>query len=142
MLQEQKRLITIAARAALAGLLLAAAPAAPAFAGGMFGLNVAPRTAEDAALMDFGLRAYGLYKGLKGGGARIDQRGHGNSAGIAQDGSGTIGIIDQRGDGHSATLDQSGDGNSYGIFQFGRGSAADIVQRGHGRTGATVTFGW
>lgn len=131
---------TIASVVALSGAL--ALPAAPALAGGSIGFTLAPRTAEDARVMDFGLRAYALYQGLKGGGARIDQRGQNNAAGVVQQGDGNVGLVSQRGDGHSATLQQAGNGNSYGIFQFGRNTDTRVAQDGDGNTGAAFAFGW
>ncbi|MBZ9938760.1 curlin [Mesorhizobium sp. BR1-1-16] len=131
---------TIASVVALSGAI--ALPAAPAFAGGSIGFTLAPRTEQDARVMDFGLRAYALYQGLKGGGARIDQRGQGNTAGVAQQGVGNVGLVSQRGDGHAAALQQSGNGNSYGIFQFGRNTETRVAQEGNSNTGAAFTFGW
>jgi hypothetical protein len=128
--------------AALAALVAAPALTTPAEAGGSIALYLAPRDAQQAHLMDFGLRAYGLYNGLKNGGARIDQLGRGNSAGVAQTGSGNLGLVTQRGEGHEGTIDQRGNGNSYGLFQFGRGTKSAITQQGNANTGAAVTFGW
>ena len=128
--------------AAIALAIAAPLFAAPAEAGGSVALYVAPQNAGQAQLMDFGLRAYAIYNGLKGSGARIDQEGRNNSAGVAQYGSGDVGVITQRGNDHSATLEQSGNANSYGIFQFGRGSSANVRQAGNGNTGAAFTFGW
>ncbi len=127
---------------ATATLLAIASPATPALAGGSIAYYLTPRSASEAQMMDFGLRAYGLYKGLRGGGARIDQNGQDNSAGVAQDGGGNVGIIGQHGNGHAARLEQAGNGNSYGIFQYGRNTNADVVQQGDGGTGATFTYGW
>ncbi|SHG31031.1 hypothetical protein SAMN02745157_3981 [Kaistia soli DSM 19436] len=131
---------TIASVVALSGAI--ALPAAPALAGGAIGFTLAPRTAEDARAMDFGLRAYALYNGLRDAGAHIDQRGQNNAAGVAQQGAGNVGVVTQRGDGHAATLQQAGNGNSYGIFQFGRNTDTRIAQDGDGNTGAALTFGW
>ena len=128
--------------AALAALVAAPALATPAEAGGSIALYLSPRNAQQAQLMDFGLRAYGLYNGLKAGGARIDQLGRGTSAGVAQTGSGNLGLVTQRGEGHKGTIDQRGNGNSYGLFQFGRGTKSAITQEGNANTGAAVTFGW
>ncbi|MCX5479209.1 curlin [Kaistia geumhonensis] len=128
--------------AALAALIAAPALTTPAEAGGSIALTLSPRDAQQAQLMDFGLRAYGLYNGLKNGGARIDQKGRGNSAGVAQNGSGNLGLVTQRGEGHEGTIDQRGNGNSYGLFQFGRGTRSAITQQGNASTGAAVTFGW
>lgn len=130
------------AAAVFAIALGAPALATPAHAGGSIALYLSPQGAEQAQLMDLGLRGYALYNGMKGSGGRIEQRGRNNSAGIAQAGRDNVGIVSQRGDGHAATLQQRGEANSYGIFQFGRGSRADVRQAGNGNTGATFTFGW
>lgn len=127
--------------ASLVTLLGAPMLATPALAGGSIAFLLAPRTAQQAQAMDFSLRAYALYNGLKSG-ARIRQIGQDNIAGVAQNGADNVGIVRQQGDGHSATLQQQGNGNSYGLFQFGRNTRTDVVQAGDGQTGAAVTFGW
>ncbi|RWA80550.1 curlin [Mesorhizobium sp.] len=132
------KLVQATALAAAIGLPLVVAPAK---AGGSIGLYYSPRTARDARALDFGLRAYSLYNGLRGG-AHIRQLGRNNRAGIGQDGAGNLGIIRQEGSGHSATLRQDGNDNSYGIFQFGRNTDASIAQAGDGQSGAALLFGW
>ncbi|MBB3930182.1 major curlin subunit [Kaistia hirudinis] len=130
--------LTIAGLAALIG---AAPLATPALAGGSVSFALAPRNAQDAQIMDFGLRGYALYNGIRSG-ALVRQFGRGNQAGLAQYGAGNVGVVRQQGDGHAATLQQVGNANSYGIFQFGRNTNADVVQQGDSGTGATVQLGW
>jgi major curlin subunit len=127
--------------AGLATLLGAAPLATPALAGGSVSFALAPRNAQDAKIMDFGLRGYALYNGIRSG-ALVRQFGRGNQAGLAQYGAGNVGIVRQQGEGHAAALQQRGNANTYGIFQFGRNTNADVVQDGDGQTGAAVTFGW
>ncbi|WP_377294600.1 curlin [Rhizobium sp. SG2393] len=129
----------------LSVILLAAAigqgaVAIPAYAGGSFSFNLAPRNADEAGLLSTGIRAYSLYRGLKSG--EIRQLGRGNAAGLSQAGRGNFGYIRQRGDGHSATLQQTGDDNAYAIFQYGRNTRTDVIQDGNGGSGATFSYGW
>ncbi|MDX8514835.1 curlin [Mesorhizobium captivum] len=132
------KLVHATALAAAIGLPLVSAPAK---AGGSIGFYYSPRTARDARALDLGLRAYSVYRGLRGG-AHIRQLGRNNRAGIGQDGAGNLGIIRQEGSGHSATLRQDGNDNSYGIFQFGRNTDANIAQAGDGQSGAALLLGW
>jgi len=127
--------------AAIAALLGVSALAGPAAAGGSIAYYLSPRTAQDAQVMDLGLRAYSLYNGLRNG-AHIRQVGRNNNAGIGQNGNGNLGIVRQQGNSHSATLQQAGNGNSYGIFQFGRDTDTTVVQGGDGQSGAALLFGW
>ncbi|WP_315928446.1 curlin [Mesorhizobium sp. SP-1A] len=127
--------------AAFAALLGVSTLASPAKAGGSIAFYLSPRTAQDAQAMDFGLRAYSLYNGLRDG-AHISQVGRNNNAGIGQNGNGNLGFIRQQGNGHSATLRQNGNGNSYGIFQFGRNTDAQVMQKGNGQSGTALLFGW
>lgn len=131
-----------AMRAAAAAIMLGSLTlSSPAMAGGSIGFYLSPQNSDDAQIMDFGLRAYALYKDLRHNG-NIRQRGHGNNAGIAQNGSGNLGIVQQDGDNHAATLQQNGNGNSYGVFQFGRNTDTEVVQDGNGQSGAALLFGW
>lgn len=114
--------------------------AVPAQAGGSISVQLGPRTAEEANILTTGLRAYSLYRGMKG--ASIRQRGSNNAAGIVQGGQGNQGLIRQQGTGHSATLQQNGNDNAYGVFQYGRNTKADVVQLGNNGVGATFSYGW
>lgn len=114
--------------------------ALPAQAGGSISVQLAPRTGEEANLLSTGLRAYSLYRDLKGAGIR--QRGSNNAAGIIQGGQRNQGLIRQQGTGHSATLQQNGSDNAYGVFQYGRNTRTDVVQQGSDGVGATFTYGW
>lgn len=124
----------------LAGSIGHVAMAVPVQAGGSISFNVGPRNGQEADLLATGLRAYSLYRDLKG--ADIRQLGSGNAAGIAQGGRRNLGFIRQKGNGHSATLQQNGNDNAYGIFQYGRNTDADVVQDGNNGIGATFSYGW
>ncbi|MBZ9815171.1 MULTISPECIES: curlin [unclassified Mesorhizobium] len=136
--RQVTKLIAAIALATAVGLPLVSAPAR---AGGAIGFYYSPPTARDARALDFGLRAYSAYKGLRSG-AHIRQRGWNNRAGIDQDGARNLGIVRQEGSGHSATLRQDGNDSSYGIFQFGRNTEANVVQAGDRQSGAALLFGW
>lgn len=112
----------------------------PAQAGGSISLQLGPRTAEQANLLTTGLRAYSLYRDMKG--ADIRQRGSNNAAGIVQGGQRNQGVVRQQGTGHSATLQQNGNDNAYDVFQYGRNTRADVVQHGNNGVGATFSYGW
>lgn len=114
--------------------------AVPAQAGGSVSVQLGPRTGAEANLLNAGLRAYSLYRDMKGAG--IQQRGSNNAAGIIQGGQRNQGLIRQQGNGHSATLQQNGNDNAYGVFQYGRNTRADVVQQGSHGAGATFTYGW
>lgn len=114
--------------------------AAPAHAGGRISFDLAPRDGGEGDLLSTGLRAYSLYRDLKG--ADIKQLGRGNAAGIGQNGGGNLGFIRQRGNGHSATLQQNGNNNAYGIFQYGRNTETNVVQDGDNGSGLTFSYGW
>ncbi|SMC50435.1 curlin [Rhizobium sp. RU36D] len=136
----KKTVFTLISISLLAGSLGQVVMAVPAQAGGSISFNVAPRSGAEADLLATGLRAYSLYRDLKGGDIR--QLGNGNSAGIAQGGRRNLGFIRQQGDGHSATLQQNGNDNAYGIFQYGRNTDNNVVQRGNNGIGATFSYGW
>ena len=123
----------------LAAVLGITSFAAPAYAGGQFSFNIAPRDAEQAQLMQLGLGIYSLAKKIDEGG--ITQNGRNNRAGLAQSGGGNRGVIHQEGNNHNGTLEQSGGNNSYGLFQFGKGTNAHVNQRGND-TGLGFIFGW
>lgn len=136
-----RKIATALGTAAIAASLSVSTLASPAMAGGLIAFYLSPRTAQDAQAMDFGLRGYSLYNGLRNG-ANIRQFGRNNSAGIGQNGNGNLGIVRQEGRDHSATLQQNGNGNSYGIFQFGSNTDTEVVQSGNGQSGAALLFGW
>ncbi len=136
-----RKFATTLGSATIAAFLGLSALAGPANAGGSIAFYLSPQNAEDADMMDLGLRAYSFYKHVRSG-ADIRQRGQGNYAGAAQNGRDNVGIIRQEGNGHSATLRQNGNDNSYGVFQFGRNTDTQIVQDGDGQTGAALLFGW
>lgn len=114
--------------------------AVPAQAGGSISVQLAPRTGQEANLLSTGLRAYSLYRDMKGAG--VLQRGTNNAAGIVQGGQRNQGLIRQQGSGHSATLQQHGNDNLYGVFQYGRNTRADVAQHGNQGVGATFSYGW
>lgn len=124
----------------VAAVLATATFAAPAQAGGVLSVSLAPRNADEDRAMRAGLAIYAIANGIRNGGIR--QSGTGNSAGLAQNGSGNLGVVHQNGNGHNGTLSQTGNHNAHGLFQFGRNTSGHVAASGNGGTGATFQFGW
>ncbi|MCB1329254.1 MAG: hypothetical protein KDK28_07330 [Maritimibacter sp.] len=123
-------------KSGLVALTLVAA--APAAAGGSFGVTITAQNGQERRAISRFLRIYAASSAA----AEVIQKGEGNAAAIAQTGRGNRAVVSQQGDGHSATVTQSGRGNRLGVFQFGQGTAVDVDQSG--RRGATLVFtgGW
>ncbi len=112
--------------------------AAPAGAGGSFGVTITAENGEERRAISRFLKFYAAGSAA----AQVIQNGSGNAAAIAQSGRGNRTVVSQQGNDHSATVNQRGRGNRLGVFQFGDGTDVNVTQSG--RRGATLVFtgGW
>ncbi len=121
-------------------IVLSAALAAPALAGGTISFSIDAQNQQDVNGIKTVLGMYSVFNDVKTNG-HITQNGLNNLAALGQRGSGNVSVIHQEGNNHGASLSQHGNDNAYGIFQFGKGAQGHVSQIGNGEAGLLFQLG-